>query len=230
MVVHAAVAVVALADVLDLEVLVAVDQAGAVDAVGLAKVALVDAEVTVRDAVFRVLVIVVAAADALDVVGVLDVVDLVKVVQGVQDVEAHVQAHAHQAVKDRLVLHAMAVLAVLVRVLHARHALDATDAPGAVHNAADVLGALTAAKVAAPPNVADVQADVILHAVDAQEAVVDVQADVVDVQGAVRDAMAHVPEHAMGVVMDAVVDAKTHVLLPARQRVQVPAKLKHLAP
>lgn len=229
MVVHAAVAVVALADVLDLEDLVAVDRVGAEDVVGLAKVALVDAEVTVQDAVFRVLVIVVAAADALDVVGVLDVVDLVKVVQGVQDVEAHVQAHAHQAVKVRHAQRAIVALDVLVRVLHARHALDATDAPGAVHNAVDVLGALTAVKVAVPPNVAGAPADVILHAADVQEAVVDALVDAVDVQGVVLGATGRALVHVMAVAMDAVAHVKTHALQHAQQRVQVHAKLKRSA-
>ena len=59
---------------------------------------------------------------------------------------------------------------------------------------------------------------------------VDVQADAVDVQDAVLDAMAHVLAHATGVVMDVVADAKTHVQQHALQRVQVPAKLKHLVP
>lgn len=61
-------------------------------------------------------------------------------------------------------------------------------------------------------------------ALDVQEAVVDAQEDVV------LDVTAHVLEIATDVVMAVAELAKTHVLLPAQQRVQVPAKLKHLVP
>lgn len=46
----------------------------------------------------------------------------------------------------------------------------------------------------------------------------------------VLDVTAHVLEIATDVVMAVVDNVKTHVLLPAQQRVQVPAKLKHLVP
>lgn len=46
----------------------------------------------------------------------------------------------------------------------------------------------------------------------------------------VLDVTAHVMEIATDVVMAVVVDAKTHVQQLAQQRVQVPAKLKRLAP
>ena len=46
----------------------------------------------------------------------------------------------------------------------------------------------------------------------------------------VLDVTAHVLEIATDVVMDVVDNVKTHVLLTAQQRVQVPAKLKHLVP
>ena len=138
------------------------------------------------------------------------------------DVEAHVQAHAHQAVKDHLVPIAMAVLAVLVRVLHARHALDAVDVMDVVDAVAVHLIVMGALGV-----LVDVMVAVL---VDAQEAVVDALVDAVDAQDAVRDAMAHVLEIATGVVMAVVDNVKTHVLLPAQQRVQVPAKLKRLVP
>jgi hypothetical protein len=46
----------------------------------------------------------------------------------------------------------------------------------------------------------------------------------------VLDVTAHVLEIATDVVMAVVDNVKTHVLLTAQQRVQVPAKLKHLVP
>lgn len=46
----------------------------------------------------------------------------------------------------------------------------------------------------------------------------------------VLDVTAHVVEFAMDVVMAVVDNVKTHVLLPAQQRAQVLAKLKHLVP
>ena len=68
------------------------------------------------------------------------------------------------------------------------------------------------------------------HVQQDAKAVLDVQEDVRDVQeDVVLDVTAHVLEIATDVVMAVVVDAKTHVLLPAQQRVQVPAKLKHSA-
>jgi hypothetical protein len=87
-----------------------------------------------------------------------------------------------------------------------------------------------------------VRLDASVIAVDAKEhashhvqqdakAVLDVQEDVVDVQeDVVLDVTAHVLEIATDVVMAVVDNVKTHVLLPAQQHVQVPAKLKHLVP
>lgn len=87
-----------------------------------------------------------------------------------------------------------------------------------------------------------VRLDASVIAVDAKEhashhvqqdakVVLDVQEDVVDVQeDVVLDVMAHVLEIVMAVVTAVVDNVKMHVLLPAQQRVQVPAKLKHLVP
>lgn len=65
---------------------------------------------------------------------------------------------------------------------------------------------------------------------DARDAL-DVQEDAQDAQ---EDVVLDVTEDALVIATDvvmAVVDnVKTHVLLPAQQRVQVPAKLKHLVP
>lgn len=125
MVVHVVVAVAVLVDVLDLVGLVAVDQVAVVDVQADALLpALADAEDAMdveehvlENAAPHVLEIAVedVMADAEDVVDVLDV-------------EAHVLAHAHQVVKDHLVLIAMAVLAVLVRVLHVLRVVDVVDA------------------------------------------------------------------------------------------------------
>lgn len=170
--------------------------------------------------------------------GALGALGLVKDVLGVQDVEDLVQAHAHQAVKDHLVVHAIVALAVLVHVHHVHHAADALDLVVAVANAlaamldAQGLAILVAQTVAAGAKDLvnrRVQLDVWV-AVDALVDVVDVRADAADAQDAVLDAMARVLAHATGVVMAVVDNVKTHVLLPAQQRVQVPAKLKHLAP
>lgn len=169
--------------------------------------------------------------------GALGVMGLVKDVLGVQDVEDLVQAHAHQVVKDRLVLHVMAVLAVLVRVLHVHHAADALDLVVAVENAlAAMLDVQGLAILVAQTVAADAKDLVNRHAqldawvaVDALADAADVQADAADVQDAVRDAMAHVLEIATDVVMDVVDNVKTHVQQLAQQRVQVPAKLKHSA-
>lgn len=68
------------------------------------------------------------------------------------------------------------------------------------------------------------QLDVTAHVLDAQEDAPDAQEDVV------LDVTAHVLEIATDVVMAVVDNVKTHVLLTAQQRVQVPAKLKHLVP
>jgi hypothetical protein len=66
---------------------------------------------------------------------------------------------------------------------------------------------------------------------DAMLGALDVQAAVVGARGhVIMDVTAAVVEVATGVVMAVVDNVKTHVLLPAQQRVQVPAKLKHLVP
>lgn len=110
------------------------NQADVVDAVGIAKVVLVDAEVTVQDAVLRALVIV---ADVVDAVGLAvvvqaDAVGLAKVVLDAQDAEDHAQAHARRVEKARLVLHAIVALAVLVHAHHVHHVVDAVGAVDAV--------------------------------------------------------------------------------------------------
>ena len=217
-------------DVADLVDLVAAARVAAEDAVGLAKVVLVDAEVTVQDAVFRALVIVEVAVDVVDaILDALDAVGLAKVVLDAQDAEDHAQAHARRVEKARLVLHAIVALAVLVHAHHVHHVLDAVGAVDAQADAVDVLDVLAAVKGTVLLNVADAPVDAIPHVVDVQADAVDVQEAVVDAQDAVLDAMAHVLAHATDVVMAVAELAKTHVLLPAQQRVLEHAKLKHSA-
>lgn len=92
------------------------------------------------------------------------------------------------------------------------------------------MNVLAAVKGTVLVNVADAPLDAIPHVVDVQTGAVDVL-DVQDVlEHVVLDVTAHVLEIATDVVMAVVDNVKTHVLLPAQQRVQVPAKLKHLVP
>lgn len=162
--------------------------------------------------------------------GAVGATDLVKGAQDALDAEDLVLVRVHRKEKVRLVPHAIVALAVLVRVLHVHlveDVLDQVDAEAIAMGA--MLAVMGLVKLLALVIVVGAKDHVNQHVQqDAQEAVVDVQEAVVDVQGAVLDAMAHVLAHVTGVVMDVVVDAKTHVLLPAQQRVQVPVKLKHL--
>lgn len=216
----------------------AVDRVDVADApvIAVGAIAVVDAQGVAADVKEDAAEVVMAAENPVE--GALGAMGLVKDVLGVQDVEDLVQAHAHQAVKDHLVVHAIVALAVLVHVHHVHHAADALDLVVAVANAlAAMLDAQGLAIVVAQTIAAgakdlvnrSVQLDVWV-AVDAQEAVVDAQEAVVDVQDAVLDAMAHVLAHATGVVMDVVVDAKMHVQQLARRHALAHAKLKHLVP
>ncbi len=187
-----------------------------------------------------------AKEDVLDLVtgvgdlamGAVGATDLVKGAQDALDAEDLVLVHVHRKERVRLVPHAIVVLAVLVRVLHVHlveDVLDQVDAEELVLDAmlaaTDLVRLLASAIAAGAKDLVNRNAQLDARdALDVQAAVVDVLEDVVDVQGAVLDAMAHVLAHVTGAVMDVVVDAKTHVLLTAQQRVQVPAKLKHLVP
>lgn len=165
-------------------------------------------------------------------VGAQDAADLVKGAQDAAGAEDLVLVHVHRKERVRLVPRAIVVLAVLVRVLHAHlveDVLDQVDAEEIVLDAmlaaTDLVRLLASAIAAGAKDLVNRNAQ--LDARDAQDA----QEDAQDAQeDADLDAMAHVLEHATGVVMDVVADVKTHVLLPAQQRVLVPAKLKHLAP
>lgn len=165
-------------------------------------------------------------------VGAAGATDLVKGAQDALDAEDLVLVHVHRKEKVRLVPHAIVVLAVLVRVLHVHlveDVLDQVDAEEIVLDA--MLGATDLVKLLASAIAAGAKDLVNRNAqLDAGDAL-DVQAAVVDAQeDVVLDVTAHVLEIATDVVMAVVDNVKTHVLLPAQQRVQVPAKLKHLVP
>lgn len=219
------------------------DVADLVDLVAAARVAAEDALV-IAAGVMLALVAAGAAVDVqedvLDLVkgagdlaaGAVAVMGLVKGAQDALDAEDLVLVHVHRKDKVRLVPHAIVVLAVLVRVLHVHLVEDVLDQ---VDAEAIAMGAMLAAMglvkllalvivVGAKDHVnQDVQQDA-RDALDVQEDAPDAQEDVV------LDVTAHVLEIATDVVMAVVDNVKTHVLLTAQQRVQVPAKLKHLVP
>lgn len=171
-------------------------------------------------------------------VGAVAATDLVKGAQDALDAEDLVLVHVHRKEKVRLVPHAIVVLAVLVRVLHVHLVEDVLDqvdaeaiAMGAMLAVMGLVKLLALVVVVGAQDLVNRNAQLDARdALDVQEAVVDAQEAVVDAQDAVLDAMAHVLAHATDVVMAVVDNVKTHVLLPAQQRVQVPAKLKHLVP
>lgn len=164
-------------------------------------------------------------------VGAVGAMDLVKGAVGALDAEDLVLVRVHRKEKVRLVPHAIVVLAVLVRVLHVHlveDVLDQVDAEEIVLDA--ILGAMDLVKLLASTIAAGAKDLVNRNAqLDAMDAL-DVQEDAPDAQeDVVLDVTAHVLEIATDVVMAVVDNVKTHVLLPAQQRVQVPAKLKHSA-
>lgn len=218
-------------DVADLVDLVAVDRVDVADVpviAGDAMLALV-VSAAVQDA--KVDVVEIAMDVENPAVVVLDVVGRVKGAQDVLDVEVLAQAHVHQKVKDHHAQLAIVVLDALVRVRHARRVEDAQDQADVVEV---VLGVIWDVQEPVRLVVLVIVADVKEAAnrivqLDARDAL-DVQEDAPDAQeDVVLDVTAHVLEIATDVVMAVVDNVKTHVLLPAQQRVQVPAKLKHSA-
>lgn len=181
-----------------------------------------------------------AKEDVLDLVkgvgdlamGAVGVMGLVKGAQDALDAEDLVLVHVHRKEKVRLVPHAIVALAVLVRVLHVHlveDVLDQVDAEEIVLDA--MLAVMGLVKLLALAIVMGAKDLVNRNAQLDAWVVVDVQAAVVDAQeDVVLDVTAHVLEIVTDVVMAVVDNVKTHVLLTAQQRVQVPAKLKHLVP
>ena len=154
----------------------------------------------------------------------------VKGAQDVLDVEVLAQAHVHQKVKDHHAQLAIVVLDALVHVRHARRVEDAQDQADVVEI---VLGVIWDVKEAARLVVLVIVADVkeAANRIVQQDAkaVAVVPVAVAVVPDVVLDVTAHVLEIATDVVMAVADNVKTHVLLHAQQRVQVPAKLKHSA-
>lgn len=164
-------------------------------------------------------------------VGAVAATDLVKGAQDALDAEDLVLVHVHQKERVRLVPHAIVALAVLVRVLHVHLVEDVRDQVDAEDLVLDaMLAATDLVKLLASAGAAGAKDLVNRNAqLDARDAL-DVQEDAPDAQeDVVLDVTAHVLEIATDVVMAVVDNVKTHVLLPAQQRVQVPAKLKHSA-
>ena len=222
---------------------VLVDVADLVDLVAAARVAAEDALVIAAGVMLALVaqgVAVDAKEDVLDLVkgvgdlavGAVGATDLVKGAQDALDAEDLVLVHVHRKEKVRLVPHAIVVLAVLVRVLHVHlveDVLDQVDAEeivlDAMLGATDLVKLLASAIAAGAKDLVNRNAQLDARdAPDAQEDAPDAQEDVV------LDVTAHVLEIATDVVMAVVDNVKTHVLLTAQQRVQVPAKLKHLVP
>ena len=180
-----------------------------------------------------------AKEDVLDLVkdagdlasGAVGAQDLVKGAQDALDAEDLVLVHVHRKEKVRLVPHAIVALAVLVRVLHVHlveDVLDQVDAEEIVLDA--MLAVMGLVKLLALVIVMGAKDLVNRDAQLDAWVVVDVQEDAQDAQeDVVLDVTAHVLEIATDVVMAVVDNVKTHVLLTAQQRVQVPAKLKHSA-
>lgn len=219
------------------------DVADLVDLVAAARVAAEDALPIVEDAMLALDaegVAVDAKEDVLDLVkgvgdlamGAVGATDLVKGAQDALDAEDLVLVHVHRKERVRLVPHAIVVLAVLVRVLHVHlveDVLDQVDAEEIVLDA--MLAATDLVKLLASAIAMGAKDLVNRNAQLDVTAVLVVLEDAPDVQeDVVLDVTAHVLEIATDVVMAVVDNVKTHVLLPAQQRVQVPAKLKHLVP
>lgn len=219
------------------------DVADLVDLVAAARVAAEDAlviAVGVMLALVALGVAVDAKEDVLDLVkgvgnlavGAVGALDLVKGAVGALDAEDLVVVHVHRKEKVRLVPHAIVVLAVLVRVLHVHlveDVLDQVDAEEIVLDA--MLAVMGLVKLLALVIVVGAKDHVNQNVQQDARDALDVQEDAPDAQeDVVLDVTAHVLEIATDVVMAVVDNVKTHVLLTAQQRVQVPAKLKHLVP
>lgn len=219
------------------------DVADLVDLVAAARVAAEDALVIAAGVMLALVasgVAVDAKEDVLDLVkgvgdrasGVVGARDHVKDAQDAPDAEDLVLVHVHRKERVRLVPHAIVVLAVLVRVLHVHLVEDVLDqvdaeaiAMGAMLAVMGLVKLLASAIAAGAKDLVNRNAQLDARdALDVQAAVVDAQEDVV------LDVTAHVLEIATDVVMAVVDNVKTHVLLPAQQRVQVPVKLKHMVP
>ena len=209
------------------------DVADLVDLVAAARVAAEDALVIAAGVMLALVVLEDVAVDAkedvLDLVkgvgdlavGAVGAQDLVKGAQDALDAEDLVLVHVHRKERVRLVPHAIVVLAVLVRVLHVHlveDVLDQVDAEAIAMGA--MLAVMGLVTLVALVIVVGAKDHVNQHVQQDVKAVLVVLEDVAVVLVVVRDAMV--------VVMDVVVDVKTHAQQLALQLVLVHAKLKHL--
>lgn len=154
--------------------------------------------------------------------------DHVKDAQDAPDAEDLVLVRVHRKEKVRLVPHAMVALAVLVRVLHVHlveDVLDQVDAEAIAKGA--ILAVVGLVKLLALVIVMGAKDHVNQNVQQDVKAVMVVLEDVAVVLEYVAVVMVVVRD-VMVVVMNAVDNVKTHVLLPAQQRVLVHVKLKHL--
>lgn len=167
------------------------------------------------------------AMRALDAMGAMD---HARVVMGALDAEDLVLVHVQQEVKVRHAQHAIVARGVLAHAHHVHHVEDVVVVAVAdqlvPHAMVDVLETVNRHVVV----VVGVRPAVNRHVQLDVKIVLDVLEVVLDVLDVVLDVTAHVLAVVMGVVMGVAVNVKTHVLLTAQQRVQVPAKLKHLVP
>lgn len=203
------------------------------DLVAAARVAAEDALVIAAGVILALViasgVAVDAKEDVLDLVkgvgdlavGAVGAQDLVKGAQDALDAEDLVLVHVHRKERVRLVPHAIVVLAVLVRVLHVHlveDVLDQVDAEAIAMGA--MLAVMGLVTLVALVIVVGAKDHVNQHVQQDVKAVLVVLEDVAVVLVVVRDVMV--------VVMDVVVDVKTHAQQLALQLVLVHAKLKHL--
>lgn len=161
-------------------------------------------------------------------VGAVGAQDLVKGAQDALDAEDLVLVHVHRKERVRLVPHAIVVLAVLVRVLHVHlveDVLDQVDAEAIAMGA--MLAVMGLVTLVALVIVVGAKGHVNQHVQQDVKAVLVVLEDVAVVLEDVAVVLVVVRD-VMVVVMNAVDNVKTHVLLPAQQRVLVHVKLKHL--
>ena len=201
------------------------------DVVVIAVVGVVNVPHALAHVQLHVVDVLVAVTDvAMSAVDAMGAVDHARVVLGALDAEDLVLVHVQQVVKVRHAQHAIVARGVLAHAHHVHHVEDVVVVAVADQLVPHAMAHALEAVVYYVVVVVGVRAAVNRHVqLDVLEAVVDVLDAVVDVQDVVLDVTAHVLAIVMGVVMGVAVNVKTHVLLTAQQRVQVPAKLKHSA-
>lgn len=199
------------------------------DVVVIAVVGVVDVPHALAHVQLDVVDVLVAVTDVVGAVDAMGAVDHARVVLGALDAEDLVLVHVQQVVKVRHAQHAIVARGVLAHAHHVHHVEDVVVVAVADQLVPHAMANALEAVVDHVVGVVGVRPAVIRHVQLDVKVVVDVLEAVVDVQDVVLDVTAHVLAIVMGVVMGVAVNVKTHVLLTAQQRVQVPAKLKHSA-